>query len=206
MSTGRRALATAVAAVALLGAAALAVGAEGDGKAPKGAVRDKHGTADGGAAGDVDGAPSRAARCLSDEELTLMSSLAHRSEELEKKSREVEAREQRLADLESRLEKRIQVYTELQSSLRAEAERRLANARERQKGLAKIYESMSPSDAAARLAQMEREVAVEILRSMKGPAAGKVLASLDNDKAVDLSQGYVQPDATPDPPSASTNR
>lgn len=206
MNGRRRRLATALAAVAMLGAASLTVRAEGDAATPKGGSNDARAEAGASATTAPSTAPSRSARCLSDEELTLMSSLAQRNDELEKKERELEGRERRLADLETRLETRIRVYTELQRKLSTETERRLANAKERQKGLAKIYESMSPSDAAARLAQMEREVAVEILRSMKGPAAGKVLASLDNDKAVDLSQGYVEPDASPDPPSASTSR
>lgn len=175
-----------------------------------GAPAEDVGKADDGAheAGDGDASTAhatRADRCLSEEELSLMSSLARRNRDLEARARDLDDRERRLHELEGHVETRIRAYSELQNKLKQEAERRLANAQDRAKGLAKIYESMSPSDAAERLSQMERDVAVEILRSMKGPAAGKVLASLDSDKAVDLSQGYVAPDASPDPPSKSEN-
>lgn len=194
-----------------LGVLALATAVHAESKQPDaaaasaGAKEAAHAAGAKGAAAPDEERPTRADRCLSDEELSLMSSLARRNHDLEARARDLDDRERRLQELEGHVETRIRVYTELQKKLEREAERRLDNAQERAKGLAKIYESMSPSDAAERLSQMERDVAVEILRSMKGPAAGKVLASLDSEKAVDLSQGYVAPDASPDPPSKSEN-
>ncbi len=131
--------------------------------------------------------------CLTAEELQLYDSLVRRGSELDQRQAELGEREQRLHDLEHHVEERIQAYTALQQSLREEAERRIAGVKEHTKGLAKIYEAMPPSDAAERLTQMERSVAVEILRGMKGQAAGKVLASLDPAAAVELSQRYAAP-------------
>jgi flagellar motility protein MotE (MotC chaperone) len=103
--------------------------------------------------------------------------------------------EQLLARNEA-LDKRIQSARAKQEQQAGEGQAEQAKAmleRERQAQeqklkLAKIYESMPPEEAAARLERMPERKAAEILRLIKGKIAGSILAQVKVERAAKLTE------------------
>lgn len=61
-------------------------------------------------------------------------------------------------------------------------------AQDQKSQLAKMYESMPPEEAAARLERMPDRKALEILRLVKGKTAGSILAQVKVDRAAKLTE------------------
>ena len=57
----------------------------------------------------------------------------------------------------------------------------------------KMYETMPPEEAAARLERLPIEMALEVLRSLKGKTAGTILASVKPEKAAKLTERFLAP-------------
>jgi flagellar motility protein MotE (MotC chaperone) len=55
----------------------------------------------------------------------------------------------------------------------------------------KMYETMPPEEAAARLEKLPIEMALQVLRSLKGKTAGAILASVKPDKAAKLTERFL---------------
>ena len=55
----------------------------------------------------------------------------------------------------------------------------------------KMYETMPPEEAAARLEKLPTEMALQVLRSLKGKTAGSILASVRPDKAAKLTERFL---------------
>lgn len=100
--------------------------------------------------------------------------LLTRNEALEKRMQQARAkRDQQVSDLNAQLERARQLE---------------AQKNQHQAQLAKMYESMSPEEAAARLERMPDRKAVEILRLVKGKTAGAILAQVKVDRAAKLTE------------------
>ena len=55
----------------------------------------------------------------------------------------------------------------------------------------KMYETMPPEEAAVRLEKLPADMALEVLRSLKGKTAGTILASVRPDKAAKLTELFL---------------
>jgi flagellar motility protein MotE (MotC chaperone) len=55
----------------------------------------------------------------------------------------------------------------------------------------KMYETMPPEEAAVRLEKLPTDMALEVLRSLKGKTAGTILASVRPDKAAKLTELFL---------------
>lgn len=55
----------------------------------------------------------------------------------------------------------------------------------------KMYETMPPEEAAVRLEKLPTDMALEVLRLLKGKAAGTILASVRPDKAAKLTELFL---------------
>jgi flagellar motility protein MotE (MotC chaperone) len=55
----------------------------------------------------------------------------------------------------------------------------------------KIYETMPPEEAAVRLEKLPTDMALEVLRALKGKTAGTILASVRPDKAAKLTELFL---------------
>ena len=56
-----------------------------------------------------------------------------------------------------------------------------------------MYETMPPEEAAARLERLPTDMALEVLRSLKGKTAGTILASVKPEKAAKLTERFLAP-------------
>ncbi len=106
------------------------------------------------------------------------SAVALKEEQLRQVRQEVESRLRELQSLQTRILEAI------------EEEKRIKG--EHQRHLAATLEAM-PADKAGRLLEkMEEEIAVQLLRRLKGKEAGAILTALAPDKAARLSQRLLQ--------------
>ncbi len=131
--------------------------------------------------------------------------LEQRKRMLDKREATLRGSETHLLELKAELE---QIVTRHEQAVEAEKKRRQAaqakggNEPEKAKPsakaapavnlnqaqLAKIYETMPPEEAAARLERMPDRKAIEVLRLLKGKSAGAILAEVKPDRAARLTE------------------
>ncbi len=127
------------------------------------------------------------------EEKGLLEAIRRREKELDRREEALANLEQRLTTIRKGIDERM---LELKK-LRAELDKALsrideANSRRTQR-IVKIYESMPPEDAAARLEKLDEKMAVMILSTMKEKKAGKILSMVAVEKSVRFSQLMSKP-------------
>lgn len=101
--------------------------------------------------------------------------LLARNEALEKRMQNARAKQQEAA-------------TDAKSPQVKALQDRERQALDQKSQLAKMYESMAPEEAAARLERMPERKAVEILRLVKGKTAGSILAQVKVERAAKLTE------------------
>lgn len=100
-----------------------------------------------------------------------------------------EALEKRLQQMRAKQDQQATDVKTQQAKAQLERARQLdAQKNQNQAQLAKMYESMPPEEAAARLERMPDRKAVEILRLVKGKTAGAILAQVKVDRAAKLTE------------------
>jgi flagellar motility protein MotE (MotC chaperone) len=133
--------------------------------------------------------------------------LDQRKLDLDRREKDVLAAEGRLLTLKAELEEILTQYEKLVETTekrRKEAKDKRDQTNAQRTGndtrpptdsknvnhaqLVKIYESMPPEEAAARLEKMPDRKAVELLRLLKGKTAGAILSSVKADRAARLTE------------------
>ncbi|MEW6246991.1 MAG: hypothetical protein AB1555_09800 [Nitrospirota bacterium] len=125
--------------------------------------------------------------------------LDQRKQELDRREESLRVTEERLLVIKAEIEQVLAKYEkameaeerrrkEIQAKLTKAEQERTAERRDLyQKQLAKMYESMEPEEAAARLEKLPDRQAVEILRLIKGKTAGAILANVNPARAAHLT-------------------
>ncbi|MFK8040503.1 MAG: MotE family protein [Rickettsiaceae bacterium] len=120
-------------------------------------------------------------------ELKLLQSLAERNKKLDQKQEDIKLQEQLLDVTKSKIEGKIQALEAEQKRL----QNTMANydKQEHQKimRLVKIYENMKPKDAAKIFDELEITTLIELVRNMKEMKVAPIIASMNVEKARDLS-------------------
>jgi len=118
----------------------------------------------------------------------MLAVLGRKEKELREREEELMRNEERLNTVRADIEARL-------SELKAEHERIAALVSkieeindQRNKKIVKIYESMSPEEAASRLEKLDDEMAVMILALMSERKAAKVLSFVDVSRSAKLSR------------------
>lgn len=123
----------------------------------------------------------------------IIASLKSRERALERREDSVQAREDELRAVEAQLEERI---TELET-LRSDIQRLLDDGDEerqrRIKAVIKMTETMRSGDAGTFVAELEPDLAVEVLDGMNPTKAGKVLAAMEPATAATLAEKLTLP-------------
>lgn len=123
-----------------------------------------------------------------DEAKALLMALSRRQAELEKRERELVAREDRVEIYEKDLEEKIAHLESLQKEMSRESKAAAAADAEAAQGLAKVYAAMKPSEAAPLLDRLDDDTVLRILAHMRAKQIGELLPLLDRDKAIVLTQ------------------
>lgn len=108
--------------------------------------------------------------------------------ELKEKEEALKREEERLAALKKEVDEKIAVYSKLLTKIEAALTRVNAVKSEKVDNVVKAYEIMSAGDAAARLAALDNDTALQIISRMKSKKAGAIMAAMPPNKAAELTK------------------
>ena len=129
------------------------------------------------------------------EEATLLEELQRRLKEVEARERGLQLREEKILSLQQDLEALAARQAKEAKRLKNEAgeldeeQRRYIEQDPALVHLIKIYESMDPEEGALRIEQMREGLALDILAGVKNKKAAGILAGVAPKKAAKLSEG-----------------
>jgi flagellar motility protein MotE (MotC chaperone) len=139
----------------------------------------------------------------SSSETQLLQRLQERREEIEKRAREVDTREQLLAATERRIEQRLDELKALEARIQANERQRDEADKARVKALVTMYEAMRAKDAARVFDRLDMPVLIEIVREMNPRKMADVLAAMNPEAAekltIELARRQANPAANPAP-------
>jgi len=130
---------------------------------------------------DVAPSESRGMRAVID-------ALKSRERALDRRERSIDAREADLRQVETELEERLAELQALRESLSVMLEESDEVREERVRQLTKMVEAMRSKQAAGVFAELDDDLAVQVLRRMNKAKAGKTLAAMDPVRAALLSE------------------
>jgi len=97
-----------------------------------------------------------------------------------------ESVDKKLAEIDAKLEELKALRKQIQTLLAAKSEEEVKKTQD----LAKIYEKMSPDKAALALTGLDKQLAADLLSSMKIKSAAKILDQISQQKARELSTTF----------------
>lgn len=136
----------------------------------------------------VEAAPTVAASSGADAEKGILAALNRKEKELQAREQDLVRNEERLNIVKADIEQRITELKREHGEIAALVKKIDEINDQRIKKIVKIYESMSPEEAASRIEKLDEEMAVMILASMSERKAAKVLSFIDVSKSAKLSQ------------------
>jgi len=118
----------------------------------------------------------------------LLLAIRHKEDELRTRETEIAERQGHLLEIKGDIEAKIKELNSLLKELNSVKAKidNFNNAKAQR--LVKIYENMTPQDAAARIERLDDNLAASILGSMKEKIAGKILGFVNVDKSVRISR------------------
>lgn len=143
---------------------------------------------------------------MSDAEIAVLGSLTARREEIEKRAKDFETREQLLAAAEKRVEERITELKALEIKINSQIAQSDKANEERLKGVVQMYETMKPKDAARIFERLDMGVLVDVTKRMSPRKLAAVLASMDPAAAQDLTVELATGDRLPDMPDQKAEK
>lgn len=123
-----------------------------------------------------------------EKEKGLLAAINRRQKELDAREEELRAKEERYNAIKADIETRITELKKLNDRIDASIKKIDGVNDEKTKRVVKIYEAMSPEEAAPRIEKLDEQMAVLIISSMSEKKAAKVLALVDVGKSVKISQ------------------
>ncbi len=119
--------------------------------------------------------------------LQLLKELKEREAKINAQEEELKQKEAKINSLQQSLDKRIENMQKLRKQLEDLVKLRADLSEKNIRQLVKVYENMKPADAAQVLANVEQELAIQVLLRMKGKKAGKILGAMKPKVAIALS-------------------
>lgn len=115
----------------------------------------------------------------------IMKALEDRERELSKREDALKREEERLNTLRSAVELSIKQYTSMRERLQKDFSATNGNDKSQQGigNIVKIYEAMTPADAAQRIEKLNSNMAVELLSRIKSKQAGKIMEAMSAERS-----------------------
>lgn len=95
-----------------------------------------------------------------------------------------------LKRLESEVDKKLDELKSLRTKIQGLLAEKDAEEQRRVQELSKMYEKMTSEKAAAIIATLDQDLAIDLLAQMKTKAAAKVLGNMNRDKAAKLTAAF----------------
>ncbi len=118
----------------------------------------------------------------------LVLAVQRKDRELRLREDELNERMTRLGDVRIDIEKRVKELKGIIKELNAVKKKIDTFNNNKARRLVKIYESMAPQSAAARIERLDDAMAASILGTMREKIAGKILGFINVDKSVKISR------------------
>jgi flagellar motility protein MotE (MotC chaperone) len=129
---------------------------------------------------------------LTEEEIAVLQKLAARREELDKREREVELRENLLAAAEKRLDGKLAELKKVQGDVSGLLKKHDTEEEAKLGQLVKMYEIMKPKEAAAIFEKLDRTVLLDVVERMREQKSGPIIAKMDPLKAEQLTTALAE--------------
>jgi len=113
----------------------------------------------------------------------LLHYLQNKKVELEMKERKLKSKEKELQGLEEMINKKIRRDERILAEMDNILKKIEKEKKERMDLVVQTYEKMDPGDAAVRLEDVRKRLAVRILSNMKARKAAKILSLMDTERA-----------------------
>lgn len=120
---------------------------------------------------------------FTDEELEILQELSKRRVELVKREEEIEARSRLLDAAEARIDTQIAELQKLRTTIESLVREYDAQESAELESVVKIYETMKPKDAARILGELNMPILLGIMERMKERKTAPILAAMDNKRA-----------------------
>ncbi len=133
--------------------------------------------------GDEEGDPFRDPYEMTDEEFDLLQKLSARRREINRRYREVEAREALLVAAENRIDQKISELEILRKKIEELMNQHDEEEEAQLRSLVKIYENMKPKNAAQIFEELDMDVLLEVIDRMKERKIAPILALLTPGRA-----------------------
>lgn len=122
-----------------------------------------------------------------DAEVGILQKLASRREELNRRSRDIDLRENMLLATERRVKVKIEELKKYQAIVEGLLKKHDKEKEAKYRSLVKIYESMKPKDAARIFEQLDMKVLLNVVERMREARTGPILAKMAPVKAKALT-------------------
>lgn len=132
-------------------------------------------------------APEEAKPVMSPSEIAVLESLSKRRDEMEKRARELDMREQLLAAAEKRVQDRIDELKALEKKVNVDIGQSDAKNEARLVSVVKMYEAMKPKDAARIFERLDMGVMIDVAKRMEPRKISAILAAMDPVAAQELT-------------------
>lgn len=125
---------------------------------------------------------------LTKSEVDTLQRLAERRETIERREREVEAKDGLLKAAEARIEGKIAQLQDLEKNIQGLLKQYDAQKQEEIDQLVRVYSVMKPKDAARIFDTLEMPILVGVVQKMKDAKVAPILAAMDSRRAVALTE------------------
>ena len=123
----------------------------------------------------------------SDSEIQVLKTLSERRKELDKRSEDIEKREDVLRAAEVEVGKKISDMINLKKEIEALLDKQGGMQKERVNSLVKIYEGMKPAQAAKIFDSLDMDILLAVIGNMKERKSSAVLALMDAKRAREVT-------------------
>jgi len=114
--------------------------------------------------------------------------IENKQKELKEKEETLKKEEARLSVIKKDIDERIAKYERLLAELDEKLKRIEQQEKEQIGYVVKVYEAMTPEEAALRLSALDEDMAVKIMRGMKSKKAGPIMAFMEPKKAASITK------------------
>ena len=117
-----------------------------------------------------------------------LSALQQKESEIRKKEEQLKEKEERLAKLEKEIEQKVKDLLALQKEFQSARNEKQETQTAKVRGLAKIFGTMKPKDAAKLMENLDDKLVMGIIGTLTPDEAASILALMDVKKAAKISE------------------
>jgi flagellar motility protein MotE (MotC chaperone) len=140
-----------------------------------------------------------------DAEIELLGKLAKRREELERRSSELDLRENLLKATERRLDEKVAELKSIKATIEELLKKHEAENEAKLKSLVKIYENMKPKDAARIFEKLDLPILLDVVERMREAKTAPILADMEPAKAKTVTAALAERRSLPKPQTAEAD-